>query len=222
MNMFLSQLFILARNQDVGGWVNILIIVALAAFWAIGGIIKARAEQNRMQKNKKPPLTPARRPSPLNRESAESILEKFLGLDTSSRPAHKPQRSDIHTARPKVPYPRPAKERFSSKSIPVKPSTYQNIEILKGQKFQLPQTIQEEYLHQLEPLRTNLQELPEFSADSVQKLESLAPEIAKDIPMPRILLDFSDSDSLKKAILYYEILGRPISLRGPSESFTGM
>jgi hypothetical protein len=222
MNSFLSQHFILARSQDVEGWVNILIIVALAAFWAIGGILKARAEQNRMQKGEKTPPKPIHRPSPLTRESAESILEKFLGLDTSNPPVHRPQRSNIHTARPRVSYPRPANERFSAKPKPVKSPTYQNINITQSQELKLPQIMQEKELQQLEPLKTNLQELPEFSAESVQQLESLSPQSAKGISMPQIPLDLTDSGSLRRAILYYEILGRPLSLRDPSEFFTGM
>lgn len=204
------------------GWVNILIIVALAVFWAIGGILKARAEQNRMQKSKKLPPKPIHRPSLSNRESAESILEKFLGMDMSKPPAHRPQRSNINTARPKVQYPKSSKERFSVKPKPVKSPAFRNIDISQSQELKLPHIMQEKELQQLEPLKTNLQELPEFSAESVQKLESLAPEINKNIPKPQIPLDFTDSDSLKRAILYYEILGRPMSLRDPSGFSAGM
>ncbi|GEM_PF-429278 len=34
---------------------------------------------------------------------------------------------------------------------------------------------------------------------------------------PAALIDYSDPDALKKAILHYEILGKPIALRDPSE-----
>lgn len=34
---------------------------------------------------------------------------------------------------------------------------------------------------------------------------------------PAVLIDYSDPDALKKAILHYEILGKPIALRDPSE-----
>jgi hypothetical protein len=36
------------------------------------------------------------------------------------------------------------------------------------------------------------------------------------------LLDYDDTDELKRAILHYEILGRPLSLRGPSEQIIGL
>src|SRR4030042_4941694 len=104
MNMLGSQFFIVAQNQDLEGWMNILIVVVLAVFWAIGGIVKAKAEQARMQKKKQPLSKAPPRPSLLNRESAESILEKFLGLDSSNQFTYKQQRPGIQTPRPKPPY----------------------------------------------------------------------------------------------------------------------
>jgi hypothetical protein len=36
-------------------------------------------------------------------------------------------------------------------------------------------------------------------------------------PPPVVVIDYSDPDALKKAILHYEILGKPLALRNPSE-----
>lgn len=213
MNIFLLQLSILAQGDGLEGLINIVIVIFLAVSWIIGGIVKARSEQSRTQKNKKSPPKPPHRPSLFNRESAESILEKFLGLDSSSWFTRKQQNSDIQSARPKVPYARPAKEQFSAKPRSVKSPSYQNSKLLQEQMFSLPQTINEPKLKESAPIDANLQELPDFSSDAVKKLESTHSMIPKEITVSQSMLDLTDSDSLKRAILYYEILGKPMSLR---------
>ena len=213
MNIFLLRLSILAQGDGLEGLINIVIVIFLAVSWIIGGIVKARSEQARTQKNKKLPPKPPHRPSLFNRESAESILEKFLGIESSSSVTRKQQKSDIQSARPKVPYTRPAKEQFFAKPKSVKSPSYRNIKPSKEQKFSLPTTIQEPELKETAPIDVNLQELPEFSSDAVKKPESTSLMVPKEITVSQSMLDLTDSDSLKRAILYYEILGKPLSLR---------
>jgi hypothetical protein len=87
-----------------------------------------------------------------------------------------------------------------------------------------------------------LEELPEFTAEMVLaipatvkknvRLSSVeAPEVMRvDMPteIPRakylseILSDYDDTEKLRRAILHYEILGKPLSLRDPSEHIIGL
>jgi hypothetical protein len=39
--------------------------------------------------------------------------------------------------------------------------------------------------------------------------------------LPELVLDYTDPDELSKAILHYEILGPPVSLRNPSHQNIG-
>jgi HrpA-like RNA helicase len=75
-------------------------------------------------------------------------------------------------------------------------------------------------------VQTKFQELPDFTSKTVQKLKDMRIDAPSEIPQAKhlaeILLDYSDPDELKRAILHYEILGRPIALRGPSGSVIGL
>ena len=64
--------------------------------------------------------------------------------------------------------------------------------------------------------------MPDFTTDVVKNIEPSYQKITPGVPVSHDLLDFSDSDSLKKAILYYEVLGRPLSLRDSSNPFMGL
>jgi hypothetical protein len=71
-----------------------------------------------------------------------------------------------------------------------------------------------------------VQETPEFIAKlSVTPVESPAPSEPEQPPgeyLTELLADYADSDQLRRAILHYEILGRPLSLRESNESATGL
>jgi flagellar biosynthesis/type III secretory pathway M-ring protein FliF/YscJ len=63
MIKLLAQIILAIRSDDVGGWMNILVVVLLAVFWAIWGILKARAKKNESEDDEeqgddKKPLEP--------------------------------------------------------------------------------------------------------------------------------------------------------------------
>ena len=202
MNIFLSQLFIVAQNRFIEEWMNIFFFVVVAAIWVIGAIVKAKAEQSKQQKKKQLPRKGPPQPSSLKRDSAELILEKFLGLGSSSQPTPKHQHPGMQVTRPKVPYSRPANDRFSVKT-----------KSEKKPQFSLPKQSLEPNIQELTPIDTNLKELPEFTSDALKKLKSSRPKVPTEPSLSQYIFDFTDTDSLKKAILYYEILGRPLSMR---------
>ena len=74
---------------------------------------------------------------------------------------------------------------------------------------------------QIPSLQPDVKEPQRFVSKSAKKLEDKyagipAPaETHEAEPAIGSLLDFSDVDELKKAILHYEILGKPIALRKP-------
>ncbi|NIM17679.1 MAG: hypothetical protein GTO45_37420, partial [Candidatus Aminicenantes bacterium] len=70
---------------------------------------------------------------------------------------------------------------------------------------------------QVEP---KIEKIPEFADKTIKKVEDKRRAVARQLPrsryLPGILSDYSDAEELKRAILHYEILGRPLSLRDPT------
>ena len=71
---------------------------------------------------------------------------------------------------------------------------------------------------QAEPI---IHDLPETTSKPLVELDQMrlgAPKRTTEMEdLPELTLDFTDPDELSKAILHYEILGPPVSLRNPSE-----
>jgi hypothetical protein len=78
-----------------------------------------------------------------------------------------------------------------------------------------------------------LEELPEFTAEmalaipaTVKKSEVMRVAAPAETPLAKylseILSDYEDPEKLRRAILHYEILGKPLSLREPGEHIIGL
>lgn len=50
MNWSIAQLVLGAKNLDSDGWMQLVVFLILGVFWAVGGIMKARAEKERQRK----------------------------------------------------------------------------------------------------------------------------------------------------------------------------
>ncbi|MCK4752410.1 MAG: hypothetical protein KAS75_03115 [Planctomycetes bacterium] len=137
---YLTQLILAARNGDGNGadWMNILVLVVLAAFYGLGGILKAKA--NKLEDEQQP-------------EQPE--------------PAHKPP----HPQRRKINRHKPSVRKIAPQAEPAD--------------------------------RLLTLEVPELTPIKETEQQTVA----------ETLFDFDDADGLKRAILYYEILGKPLSLR---------
>ena len=57
----------------------------------------------------------------------------------------------------------------------------------------------------------------DLNLDKVKKIDLSAKKKQKPEPTAKSLLNFSDPADLRRAILHYEILGKPISLRPPQQ-----
>jgi hypothetical protein len=218
MNYFLLQLFIVAQKQDFEKWMNILFLVVLAAFWLIGGIVKVKSEQAKRQKSKSPPRDTAARPASTKRDTGELILEKILGSfipDSGNQ-----RRPAIQKSITKSPATREGSPRLNAKTKSNKYALRQKISQLRKQKLLMQKQSVEPKFRKLTPIDANINKLKDFTSDSVKKLDNINLKAPAEKPVSHYLLDFSDTDSIKKAILYYEVLGRPLSLRDSSSSFT--
>ena len=95
MNLAVAEFVLLGQGPDgeeSSGWMQLLVFIILAVFWAIGGIMKARAakSQEEKQKQQTPPRPPRQRPS----------LERILDAQPEKRPM---QAKAVKMARKPVP-----------------------------------------------------------------------------------------------------------------------
>lgn len=187
---FLSQTIVLARNGDADGWMEILVLVVIAIFWAVGGILKAKANKQKSRIAEEPAAKPPGRP-----------IERARGLRKQPRP-------QVQPVRRKVMRPRPVGQKPTVQVQTLKTPAEQALPLSMPQvqpKFEeLP-----ELEVKLDEVRKDMR--PGIPTKAAQSMESLQP-----------LLDFDEPESLTRAILHYEILGKPLSLRGPSEHIIGL
>jgi hypothetical protein len=217
MNNLLAQQILAARDKDFEGWTNILFIMVIGIFWVVGGILKAKANKSKQQEQEQP----GRRPP----ESTRGVPKAFKQTPyqqaqrpVGRTPKSQPRPQQVQPSRRKIVRPQPAGRKPSIKTEEA--IELPTLEALETPKVSLPGP----------QLQADLEELPEFTVETVEKdirlssVEALGAKrigIAGETPQTKylaeILLDYDDPEKLRRAILHYEILGKPLSLRGPSE-----
>ncbi len=218
MNNYFIQFVLSQRNGDSEGIVQLLIFVFIIIAGVIKSLFAAKQEQNRQNQKKPSPHSSVQRKPPasaeqirMQRERVEQFLEGILQpkkrpLQQSSRPVNaKPQAAGV--------VPDPAKAISVSKvyeNQSIAPDPYREISVPVRQAE--PDTI-------LDTNAIKIDTQPEEVSNHREEQEHL---IFQDKPKktkvsehksPNLMFAFSDSDDLRKAIIYTEILGRPISMR---------
>jgi len=245
MNELLAQI-ILARNGDPEGWMNILVVVAIAIVYGLSSILKAKAKKPAEKEEKEEPL--GRKPGSKLKEVAERFQKEVSelsrdreyeppqrteGLQKESfqqarRPAGptpgRPYRPGVQQPRAEVAAARRPVEKFAPEAEP--PSGLATIEPLAEPELSLPSSKIQPEFEELPELRAEIQGLPEFTSKAFKGLGARRGAIPAEMPgeehLPEILSDYADPEELRRAILHYEILGRPLSLRDPSGRIIGL
>ena len=199
MNGFFAQIIPLAQKDDVDSWMNILFVVVLAVFWVVGGIIKANKNKREGRQEEQTPLKPAHKPPARSKGLLEQIFEQARG---HVEPAQgRPSRPSPQQPTSKLAALRSAAQKYAA-------------EIEQAARLQTTKPTPEPHI------QPDIRELPEFTDKAVKKLHAkhvpVPAEITESRHLSEILSDYSDPDELRRAILHYEILGRPLSLRDPS------
>lgn len=208
MNDFLAQIILAARRDDAEFWMQILVFVIVIAFWALGGILRAKSRKSEQQQEEELARRTARKPPGF----AKGLQEQFL--HRPGRPAgpvpRRQYRPQVQQPRRKVVRPQPAVEKVAAKA---------------GRAIRLAG------LEALEAPELSTSVLPkepaELLGEPLKGLENKLTGIVSETPQPELLiekplLDYADPDELRRAILHYEILGKPLSLRGPGEQIIGL
>ena len=218
MNELLAQIILAARNRDGKSWTNILFIVGLAIFWVIGGILKARANKTKQegeeQLTRQPGLKPSDRAGFAKPRAVEKTPYEQVQRPTARTPYRREPQPQIQPPRRKITRPQPVVQMFAAKKAQAAP--LETIELLE--EPELPQPAP-----QVQP---DFQELPQFTTKTAKELGDMRVRTPAETPrakyLAEILLDYSDPEDLRRAILHYEILGRPLSLRDPSQHIIGL
>jgi hypothetical protein len=211
MSELLAHIIPLARKDDVDSWMNILFVVVLAVFWIVGGIIKAKKNKPKAQDDEQLPLKPAHRPPARSKSLLEQFLEQARG---PVKPAQRrPSRPGVQQPTSKLAALRSVAQKYAA-------------EVEQAARLQTTKPTPEPELSPPEPhIQPDIRELPEFTDKAVKKLQAkrvpIPAEIADSRHLSEILSDYSDPDELRRAILHYEILGKPLSLRYPSGNIIG-
>jgi len=213
MNNLLVQTILIARNEDVESWMNILVVVVLAVFWALGGIIKARKIAQSRQKEQLA-RKPVRRPPVPRSGLAEQLVKEHR---PAGRVERQPYRPGVQEARTKLAEWRAAARKFAEEAEQAFRAQTAEPAPEPPQVLPKPRT---------GFVAAYVSESPQFaSKPSITPEYQPAPGTPEQPPqeyLTELLADYADSDQLRKAILHYEILGRPLSLREPGGSAIGL
>ncbi len=201
---------VILAARDTGEWMNILFFVAIAAFYAIGSVLKAKANKSAKEKQANEPQGV----KPVERVPLRQAVKKTPPPPTVKKPAY-PQPPRRPVARP-----RPAVQKRGIKKAEA---------ILRGlKKAKVPPAVpRPEALPAFPSVQSEFEGLRELPKKTLGQLDigrlGLAAEKKEKeaviIEEPFLALD--DPDALRMAILHYEILGKPVSLRRPGEHLIG-
>jgi len=212
---------------DAEEWMNILFIVAVAVFWAIGGLIKAAgAKKNAPQKGGQAP----RRRQPTWQErlarKAEEMMQAAEGRVRASQQQGEPSHQEDASSAD-----RPKQGRVIMRARrggePV--LVYERHDVSQPPQRRSPRPVREHRRHREDVSRRRPRPIepespvtsatdrpgPEISSPS-PPIQSRPQPVSEPVASP-YLIDYADIDALKRAILHYEILGKPVSLRDPSQ-----
>ncbi len=205
MNNIMTQIILAGRNDEVESWMNILFVVILAVFWALSGIIKARAKN--IKGEEEPSLDKPSRSyqQPLNVSRKEKLTHQPKQNVSVTSGLSRQYRLQVEQLRRRVNRPWP---------IVIKMAENKNVSTIFSEES--PQSIG---LNDVE-----LERQQPILEQSESKKDKLTTESGKGQPLIQSvgsLLDYTSSEDLKKAVLNYEILGKPLSLRKPDEQIIG-
>ena len=211
MNELLAQIILAVRRRDTEGWMNILVVVVIAVVYGLSTILKAKAKKPSEKEEKEGPL--GRKPGSKLKEIAERFQKELSEL-SRERMYEPPQRSE---GLQKESFQQARRPAGPTPGRPYRPGVQQARTRIAGP----PRPVEKIATEAEEPSG-----LPEFTSKAVKKLATRRTDIPGEVPeaehLPEILSDYADPDELKRAILHYEILGRPLSLRDPSGQIIGL
>lgn len=221
MNELIEYIILASRRRSPKGWGNIVFIVGLAIFWLISAIFKSMARKDEEKKTGEKQLSrkPGGKPAVgTTKEGPFQQIRRAIEAEVQKQRQLQAQQTQRKVVRPQ-PAARKVVAKPAMQRVATKPGRGPEIHALESiEETKLPSAIAE-----VEP---KLEKLPEYTSKTVKAVGANGISAAAQVPQGRqlleILMDYSDPDELKRAILHYEILGKPLSLRDPTGQIIGL
>jgi hypothetical protein len=202
--MVVSPIHLVAQGHNSGDWVQLIALLAMVLISAVGGLIKRYAESRRREQTATTPPGQKTRATANWRQKLEQELER-IGAETTGRTTRESEADRTPSY--------DATEDSSRKSerepnVPPAMAKTRERERLAREAVAAAKDIRESTSEPaLEPVGLS---------SETQASPSSAPTET------RVLIDLSSPDALRRAIIQYEVLGRPLGLRDlPSEGGAG-
>ena len=198
MSDFLTQTVLAQRSPGEEPWMSILVFIVVAVFWVIGAVVKAMKAKS--SDEQQPSRTPVRKP-PVHSRGGQQQMPGRTQRPTG--PAQRPwQPSPVSEKRTTLGDLREAARKFAAEAEQAFQAQTPKPMPKPPEPASKPQ-IQPDMKPHVEPV--------------VAPITGLADEQAAPTPprqhLSELLSDYTDPDKLRRAILHYEILGPPLSLR---------
>ncbi len=199
---------LLARNgeSEGGGWIQLVIFVILGLVYALGGLAKMKAKKAAETEDQdKADESPKRRP-------------RYKPLDSITLPRQtKPKRAPAPQQRVSRITPRPARQISRPTQIPVYQEHKRVVRVPEVKKEQVRPVAKTVLTAVKEPAPSSVVS-PELGSIEKLKVEvSRKPKKEKLELAGKPVLDYENRDALRGAIVHYEIFGKPLSLREPTQ-----
>jgi len=215
MPVFWEQFELLARNgdEDVGGWMQLLVFIVIAVIYALGSLVKSKAGKeeggNQNRQEHRPRYKPIDESKAANRYSQQQRVVSSYTIGRESKPTPPIQRREqpvqVAADRPAV-----APVR-AQRGIDLKAEMAEALRkkrILAAQK--------KAKLGETKKIDVSMPAV--LSAKVAKKKLMKRPAVAEaaEVTIGQALVRLADVNDLRAAILYHEIIGKPVGLRDPS------
>lgn len=205
----------LLLEGDENGWIQLLVLGVLFGISALGGIVKSRKQKRDLEREEGPVSRPP--PRPVRRQELSRVIQE--------RPAAGPVRpergGETRQEAPGRAQPRTIIRPGSAIGAfvaEIKAEIKRASEEMQG--ISIPPEGPVPPHKPKSPVKAPLAAPPVQDAPAQPLARETVPAEADDLT--DILPELSGPDDLRTAILYYEILGKPLSLRGTSDHLIGL
>jgi len=202
----------LLLEGDEAGWIQFLVIGVLVAMSALSGIVKSRKQRKDLEREETPVSTPPQRP--VRRQEVSRALQ-----ERPARQAVQPLSPEQGGQMPGRAKPRTIISPGSALGAFVAEIKAEIKRAADEMQGRTPPT--QRPAPPPEPRQPAKVAMPAVKTAPPQRVvRAKYQEKADDLS--EIVPEFSGPDDLRRAIVYYEILGKPVSLRGRTGHLIGL
>ena len=200
----------LLLESEESGWIQLLVFAVVIALSGLASIVKARKQKRSLREEEMPPTQPVRRQAVTRPGQAPAVAGRAGSEQGDDAQREGPGRPMPQT----ILRPRGALGAFVAE---IKAEIKRAADEMQGR---IPP--EQRSVPAPEPKEpAKVLPAPPVQTAGPQRFRAVKPKAELEY-LPDIVPEFSRPDDLRRGILYYEILGKPVSLRGPSDHLIGL